>query len=67
MSSSGVWGKPIVVRIEAAKKFYPAEGYHQDFAKKNPNHPYIRRWDAPKVAAFEDKFPSLYHATFQTG
>ena len=67
MSSSGVWGKPIVVRIEAAKKFYPAEGYHQDFAKKNPNHPYIRRWDAPKVAAFEDKFPSLYSASFQTG
>ena len=67
MSSSGVWNKPIVVQIEAAKKFYPAEAYHQDFAKKNPNHPYIRRWDAPKVAAFEDKFPSLYKATFQTG
>ena len=67
MRSSGVWDKPIVVEIERAKKFYPAEAYHQDFARKNPDHPYIRRWDAPKVAAFEDKFPSLYSASFQTG
>lgn len=67
MSSSGVWDKPIAVRIEGARKFYPAEAHHQDFARKNPNHPYIRRWDAPKVAAFKDKFPSLYRASFQTG
>lgn len=67
MRTSGVWDKPIVVRIEAAKRFYPAEEYHQDFYKKNPRHPYIVRWDAPKVAAFREKFPSLYRATFQTG
>jgi len=67
MRSSGVWDKPIVVEIESAKRFYPAEEYHQDFARKNPNHPYIRRWDAPKVAAFKEHFPSLYRASFQTG
>ena len=67
MRSSGVWSRPIVVEIESAKKFYEAEEYHQDFAKKNPGHPYIRRWDAPKVAALREKFPSLYNATFQTG
>jgi peptide-methionine (S)-S-oxide reductase len=67
MRSSGVWDKPIVVPIETARRFYPAETYHQDFAQKNPNHPYIRRWDAPKVAAFKDKYPALYRATFQTG
>jgi peptide-methionine (S)-S-oxide reductase len=67
MRSSGVWNKPIVVPIEAAKKFYPAEAYHQDFAKKNPNHPYIRRWDAPKVVALEAMYPSLYRETFRAG
>ena len=67
MRSSGVWDDPIVVRIEPARRFYPAEEYHQDFARKNPNHPYIRRWDAPKVAALREKFPSLYRASFQTG
>jgi peptide-methionine (S)-S-oxide reductase len=67
MRSSGVWDDPIVVQVETARRFYPAEEYHQDFARKNPNHPYIRRWDAPKVAAFRAKYPSLYRATFQTG
>ena len=67
MRSSGVWRKPIVVAIEPAKRFYPAEAYHPDFAQKNPNHPYIQRWDAPKVAAFREMFPSLYHASFTRG
>src|SRR5688572_26808153 len=43
MRSSRVWERPIVVEIETARRFYPAEEYHQDFARKNPNHPYIRR------------------------
>jgi peptide-methionine (S)-S-oxide reductase len=67
MRASGVWSKPIVVAIERAKTFYPAEAYHQDFAKKNPNQPYIQRWDAPKVAAFRTMYPSLYHAAFTAG
>lgn len=67
MRSSGVWQRPIVTGIEAAQTFYPAETYHQDFAQKNPAHPYIRAWDAPKVAAFKDMFPSLYNASFKTG
>jgi peptide-methionine (S)-S-oxide reductase len=67
MRSSNVWKKPIVVAVESAKPFYPAETYHQDFARKNPDNPYIQRWDAPKVVAFRAKFPSLYHADFTTG
>lgn len=67
MRTSGVWDEPIVVRVESASRFYPAEEYHQDFARKNPDHPYIRRWDAPKIAAFRAMYPALYRATFQTG
>jgi peptide-methionine (S)-S-oxide reductase len=67
MRSSGVWDRPIVVEIEAARTFYPAEDYHQDFAQKNPNHAYIRRWDAPKVVAFKAMYPTLYRETFRTG
>lgn len=66
MRSSEVWDRPIVVRIESGR-FYAAEAYHQDFARKNPDHPYIQRWDAPKVVAFRAKFPTLYRSTFQTG
>lgn len=67
MADSGKWDKPIVTRIEPAKRFYPAETYHQDFAKKNPNHGYIQRWDAPKVAALKRLFASDYRSSFQTG
>lgn len=64
MKASGVWSKPIVTGIERAQAFYPAEAYHQDFALKNPNHGYIKRWDAPKVAALKRMYPSLYKSTF---
>lgn len=67
MRASGVWSDPIVTGIEAPTKFYEAERQHQDFAHRNPNHAYIRRWDAPKVAALKRLFPSLYSASFQTG
>jgi peptide-methionine (S)-S-oxide reductase len=67
MKKSGVWDRPVVTGIERAQTFYPAEDYHQDFALKNPDHPYIQRWDAPKVAAFKRLYPALYRASFQKG
>jgi peptide-methionine (S)-S-oxide reductase len=62
-----LWKKPLVTRIERAQAFYPAEPYHQDFMAANPNHPYIRRWDAPKIAALKRLFPSHYKAAFTKG
>ena len=64
MKRSGVWDKPIVTSVAPAKTFYPAEAYHQNFALKNPRHGYIRRWDAPKVAALKEFYPGVYSATF---
>lgn len=64
LGTSGLWSKPIATRIEPYKAFYPAEAYHQDFMLRNPAHGYIRRWDAPKVAALKTMFPGLYRASF---
>jgi peptide-methionine (S)-S-oxide reductase len=50
--------RPIVTKVENGA-FYPAESYHQDFFRRNPTHPYIVRWDKPKVAAFRAGFPAL--------
>ncbi len=36
LDESGILGQPIVTPIETAGPFYPAEGYHQDYYKKNP-------------------------------
>lgn len=65
MKASGVWSRPIVTGIERAQAFHPAEAYHQDFALRNPDHGYIRQWDAPKVAALKRMYPALYRPAFQ--
>lgn len=67
LKAAKLWSKPLVTKIEAYKAFYPAEAYHQDFMLENPNHGYIRMWDAPKVAALKKMFPTSYRATFVTG
>ena len=58
LGATRAWPQPIVTRVEAGQ-FFPAETYHQDFARRNPGHPYIVRWDAPKVAGFRAGFPGL--------
>ena len=63
LEASKLWDKPIVTRIERAQGFFPAEAYHQDFFEKNPRHPYIVRWDAPKVKALKAMYPALYSST----
>jgi len=45
--------KPIVTEIVPLEKFYPAEGYHQDFYKNNPSQGYCRAVIRPKVEKFE--------------
>ena len=41
--------KPIVTKLESPAKFYPAEEYHQDYFRKNPNAGYCRAVVAKKV------------------
>jgi len=36
VDASGKWPRPIVTEIVAAKPFYPAEDYHQDYLVKHP-------------------------------
>ncbi len=56
------WSDPIVTRVETPMIFYPAEAYHQDFMRRNPDHGYIRSWDAPKLAALQRFYPTLVSA-----
>jgi peptide-methionine (S)-S-oxide reductase len=59
LGQAKVFNRPIVTKIEHGG-FYPAEAYHQDFMRRNPNYPYIVVNDAPKVAALKKLFPQLY-------
>ena len=47
--------QPIVTEIVPLTKFYPAENYHQDYYRDNPNQPYCRAVIRPKVEKFEKK------------
>jgi peptide-methionine (S)-S-oxide reductase len=46
---------PIVTEIVQLKKFYPAEDYHQDYFKNNPNQPYCSAVVGPKIKKFKEK------------
>lgn len=50
VNRAGVWKKPIVTQVVAAGSFTPAEGYHQDYLKRNPGgytcH-YLRTFQTP--------------------
>ncbi|MEC3912082.1 peptide-methionine (S)-S-oxide reductase MsrA [Sphingobium sp. CR2-8] len=63
IGKAGLWRDPIVTRVERFTGFQDADSDHQDFMRKYPTHPYIRRWDAPKLAAFKAMFPTLYRQT----
>jgi peptide-methionine (S)-S-oxide reductase len=52
--------RKIVTEVVPLKAFYDAEEYHQDYAEKNPNNPYIQVCDIPKVKALEAQFPELF-------
>lgn len=41
---------PIVTQIKPLTSFWPAEGYHQDYYRQNPNAPYCQVVIRPKLA-----------------
>jgi peptide-methionine (S)-S-oxide reductase len=60
LNAANAFSRPIVTRVDAFTRFYPAESYHQDFLRRNPRHPYIVRHDLPKIAALQRFFPQTY-------
>jgi len=59
LNAAHIYKSPIATRIESGG-FYPAESYHQGFARKHPYFPYIVVNDRPKIGALHQKFPALY-------
>lgn len=53
----------IVTEVTAFEKFWPAEGYHQDYERKNPNNPYVRNVSVPRLNKFLRAYPELLKAS----
>ena len=60
LDSEHAFPAPIVTTVTPLKGFYRAEEYHQDYALKNPDNPYINVCDRPKIAELKQQFPQLF-------
>ncbi len=53
LDAARVFTKPIVTVLAPLEQFYEAEGYHQNYATRNPYQPYIAGVALPKVEKLE--------------
>jgi len=57
LNDAHAFDKPIVTTLEPLDAFYEAEDYHQDYAARNPDQPYIACIALPKVEKLREYFP----------
>lgn len=60
LDAAHVFSGPIVTQLVPLVAFYAGEDYHQDYAMKNPQNPYVQVCDIPKIGALEVQFPELF-------
>jgi peptide-methionine (S)-S-oxide reductase len=63
LDAAGVFERPIVTEVTKLERFYEAEAYHQDYAARNPQQPYILFNARPKV----DKVRKFYKDRVKSG
>jgi peptide-methionine (S)-S-oxide reductase len=56
LGAAGLWGNGIVTEVTPAPAFYPAEDYHQEYFRRNPNQGYCQMVVAPKMAKFRKQY-----------
>ena len=62
LNASGTWPSPVVTEVTPFTAFYPAEGYHQEYYRRNPSQPYCRVVVAPKLEKFRKHYPARLKA-----
>jgi peptide-methionine (S)-S-oxide reductase len=60
LNAAKVYKAKIATEVTQLPGFYTAEDYHQDYATRNPNQPYIAMYDRPKLGFLKDLFPDVY-------
>ena len=59
LDESGEFDRKIVTKLEKATTFYPAEEYHQDFYRRNPNYGYCQAVVRSKLRKFNRNFGDM--------
>jgi peptide-methionine (S)-S-oxide reductase len=49
----------ITTELSPLTAFYPAEDYHQDYERRNPNQGYVKAVSIPRLKKFQSKYPEL--------
>lgn len=60
LEAARVFPQKIVTELAPLTAFYPAEDYHQNYATRHPNEPYIVAFDKPKIANLKSLLPETY-------
>lgn len=56
VGAEGVWNNPIVTEVTPLEEYYPAEAYHQEYYRRNPEQFYCQIVIAPKMEKFRQKY-----------
>ncbi len=59
LTQAKAFGRPIVTTLEPLREFFPAEEYHQDYARLNPDQPYIASHAIPQACKVRAKHANL--------
>lgn len=58
LTAAKKFSDPIVTAVEPAEEFYLAEDYHQNYARLNPDNPYLHNVLFPKLKKLGFKIPT---------
>ncbi len=56
LEEAKVFKSPIATKVEPLNGFFDAEAYHQNYAERNPDQPYIEMISTPKVEKLRKYF-----------
>lgn len=59
LTDEAIYTKPIVTEIKELSNFYPAETYHQNYYRTNPDQPYCQIVINPKVTKIKKEYAHL--------
>ena len=62
LEKARLFNQSFATTLEPLDEFFPAEANHQDFVRRHPTHPYVRRYADPKVRKVRKHFASEANA-----
>jgi peptide-methionine (S)-S-oxide reductase len=65
LNDAKVFDGPIATTVDPLPKFYPAEGYHQNYVPSHMGNPYVIQCSLPKIQKVREIFKDQLKSTTQ--